>query len=169
MATPCRWRDRLDIPRYSAHLRCDQVKHCSRLEGSRQRRADSRMDMKRLIGAVIVLAILAAAAAGWIVRPAPVKPPIAGSGAVNQVSFQPEPIEWFTCGKHTLRVGTFPGQCGYLRVPLDYAHPEGTTITIALTRIQHTSSAAQYQGVMLVNPGGPGGEGIAMPLMAKHV
>ncbi|MGE5292143.1 MAG: alpha/beta hydrolase [Micromonosporaceae bacterium] len=49
-------------------------------------------------------------------------------------------------------------QCGFLSVPLDYSHPNGTKIQLAVSRIQHTSS--HYQGVILTNPGGPGGSGL---------
>jgi pimeloyl-ACP methyl ester carboxylesterase len=47
-----------------------------------------------------------------------------------------------------------------LTVPLNYSDPTGATIKIAVSRIKHTSSAAKYQGVILTNPGGPGGSGL---------
>ncbi|MEO5873673.1 MAG: alpha/beta fold hydrolase, partial [Streptosporangiaceae bacterium] len=49
-------------------------------------------------------------------------------------------------------------QCMNLKVPLDHAHPGGKKITLALSRIRHRSGGT-YQGVLLVNPGGPGGTG----------
>ncbi len=49
--------------------------------------------------------------------------------------------------------------CAKLRVPLDYQRPEGKQITIALSRVRNRVKPSAYQGVMLVNPGGPGGEG----------
>ncbi|MHB9857982.1 alpha/beta hydrolase [Streptomyces sp. YIM S03343] len=51
-------------------------------------------------------------------------------------------------------------QCASLKVPLDYAHPGGRQITLALSRVPHTSST--YQGPLLVNPGGPGGSGLTL-------
>jgi pimeloyl-ACP methyl ester carboxylesterase len=45
-------------------------------------------------------------------------------------------------------------------VPLNYSNPAGPTINIAVSRIRHTSSAAHYQGIILTNPGGPGGSGL---------
>ena len=50
-------------------------------------------------------------------------------------------------------------QCASLPVPLDYAHPGGRKITLALSRVAATAPASQQQGVLLVNPGGPGGRG----------
>jgi pimeloyl-ACP methyl ester carboxylesterase len=51
-------------------------------------------------------------------------------------------------------------QCATLKVPLDHAHPGGRQITLALSRVPHTSPA--YQGPLLVNPGGPGGSGLTL-------
>jgi pimeloyl-ACP methyl ester carboxylesterase len=45
-------------------------------------------------------------------------------------------------------------------VPLDHARPEGRRITLALSRVPHTSR--KYQGPLLVNPGGPGGSGLTL-------
>jgi pimeloyl-ACP methyl ester carboxylesterase len=50
------------------------------------------------------------------------------------------------------------GECMSLSVPLDHAHPAGRKITLALSRIRHTDGG-HYQGVLLVNPGGPGATG----------
>ncbi|HEY7483698.1 MAG TPA: alpha/beta hydrolase [Streptosporangiaceae bacterium] len=54
--------------------------------------------------------------------------------------------------------------CATLQVPLDYKNPHGQKITLALSRAKHTGTAAQFQGPMLVNPGGPGGEGRSFAL-----
>jgi pimeloyl-ACP methyl ester carboxylesterase len=50
-------------------------------------------------------------------------------------------------------------QCASLKVPLDYRHPGGRKITLALSRVPATAPASRRQGVLLVNPGGPGGTG----------
>ncbi len=49
-------------------------------------------------------------------------------------------------------------QCAELQVPLDHAHPNGQKITLELTKTPHQGSGAA-KGDLLVNPGGPGGEG----------
>jgi pimeloyl-ACP methyl ester carboxylesterase len=38
-----------------------------------------------------------------------------------------------------------------------WGRPHGRQIQLAVSRIQHTSSASDYQGAILTNPGGPGG------------
>jgi pimeloyl-ACP methyl ester carboxylesterase len=57
-------------------------------------------------------------------------------------------------------------KCASLQVPLDYANPGGRKISIALTMIPATAPKAQQQGIMLVNPGGPGapGRGLALTI-----
>ena len=49
--------------------------------------------------------------------------------------------------------------CGQLAVPLDYARPGGRKITLALSEVPATAPKAQQLGILLVNPGGPGGSG----------
>ncbi|WP_026412080.1 alpha/beta hydrolase [Actinomadura oligospora] len=49
-------------------------------------------------------------------------------------------------------------QCGELRVPLDYAKPNGTKISLFVTKTPHTGTG-KAKGQIVVNPGGPGGAG----------
>jgi pimeloyl-ACP methyl ester carboxylesterase len=67
-------------------------------------------------------------------------------------------IAWGACSDPNLQA--FNAQCGFLSVPLDYSNPNGPQIQLAVSRIQHTSS--NYQGVILTNPGGPGGSGLGL-------
>lgn len=63
------------------------------------------------------------------------------------------------------RCGSTPGsrlECATLRVPLDYAHPRGRTIELTISRLPATDPARRI-GVLLTNPGGPGGSGLTMP------
>jgi pimeloyl-ACP methyl ester carboxylesterase len=64
-------------------------------------------------------------------------------------------LHWHSCGtgKSTL-------QCAKLQVPMDYAHPEGRKITLALNRVPATAPPAKRLGILLVNPGGPGASGL---------
>ncbi|MGW2488051.1 alpha/beta hydrolase [Streptomyces sp. NPDC001606] len=84
---------------------------------------------------------------------------LAGSvtAAPARASAAPVPrLAWKKCG-----TSEYPSmQCASLRVPLDHANPAGRTISLALSRVPHT--AAVSQGPLLVNPGGPGGSGLAL-------
>jgi pimeloyl-ACP methyl ester carboxylesterase len=76
-------------------------------------------------------------------------------------------ISWGTCTDPVLTKAN--AQCAMLTVPLDYANPSGPTIQLAVSRVRHTSPDAQYQGVMLVNPGGPGGSGLELSTLGQSV
>lgn len=67
-------------------------------------------------------------------------------------------IAWGTCAEKALAQAG--AECGYLSVPVNYRDPAGTKIKIAVSRILHTSSAKNYRGIILTNPGGPGGSGL---------
>ena len=76
-------------------------------------------------------------------------------------------ITWGPCrGAALAQAGA---ECGSLTVPLDHRTPQGTRITLALSRVRHTSPASTYQGVMLVNPGGPGASGLNLALIGADV
>jgi pimeloyl-ACP methyl ester carboxylesterase len=72
-------------------------------------------------------------------------------------------IDWGRCDDAFLR--QFGARCGMLDVPLDYTDPTGAQIQIALSRVKHTVPDDQYQGVVLVNPGGPGGSGLIYSIL----
>jgi pimeloyl-ACP methyl ester carboxylesterase len=76
-------------------------------------------------------------------------------------------IHWGACSDPSL--ASAGAQCGFLAVPLDYRHPGGAKIQIAVSRVKHTSSSSDYQGVILVNPGGPGGSGLGLATLGQYV
>ena len=76
-------------------------------------------------------------------------------------------IAWGTCSDAGLR--SAHAQCGRLQVPLDYSNPAGARITLAVSRVRHSVPSAQYQGVMLVNPGGPGASGLGRATLGRVV
>ena len=51
-------------------------------------------------------------------------------------------------------------KCATVTVPLDYDHPQGKTITVALKKLPSTSPSPR--GSVFLNPGGPGGSGISL-------
>lgn len=91
----------------------------------------------------------------------------AAQPAATQVAFTPQPIKWRKCESATLQ--SLKGKCGYLSVPLDYDKPKGKKIQLAVSRVPHTVKKADYQGVMLVNPGGPGGSGLTTSAYTQYV
>lgn len=63
----------------------------------------------------------------------------------------PTKLTWTDCGNGF--------QCANVAVPLDYAHPNGEMIQIAINR-KPASDPAHRIGSLLINPGGPGASGI---------
>ncbi|WP_243725502.1 alpha/beta hydrolase [Actinomadura rubrisoli] len=58
-------------------------------------------------------------------------------------------------------------ECAQVAVPLDYRKPNGRKISIAVSRFKHTDTK-NYQGVLFVNPGGPGASGLPYaPALAR--
>lgn len=109
------------------------------------------------------LAVAGIALAG-LISPALVSPAVAAPRAESAPQAKPAPVTWAACATEA-----YPTlQCGKVAVPLDYANPRGTKITLAVSRIPHT--AATSQGVLLVNPGGPGGSGLTLAgFVAKNL
>jgi pimeloyl-ACP methyl ester carboxylesterase len=95
--------------------------------------------MRRLALAALFGAVLLTGCSGGPGTPAP-------SGASG-------PIHWSSCGSGL--------QCGKLRVPLDYAHPDGDGVELALIR-EPAAHPASRVGSLIVNPGGPGESGVDM-------
>jgi len=74
--------------------------------------------------------------------------------------YDPPPISWSPCG-------TGGWSCGDLIVPRDYGAPDGPSLKVHVAR--HAASDPERRiGVLLVNPGGPGGgaEGFARDVLA---
>lgn len=55
-------------------------------------------------------------------------------------------------------------ECSTLEVPLDHRDPGGERIEIAVSRLA-AESPAERRGVLLTNPGGPGGGGLGYPAL----
>ena len=78
-------------------------------------------------------------------------------------SFYNQTIDWKDCSD-----GTASFQCGTVTVPLDYDHPDGQTITIALKKLPASDGNAEH-GSLFFNPGGPGGSGVEAMTSAPRV
>ncbi|ATL32909.1 alpha/beta hydrolase [Streptomyces formicae] len=71
----------------------------------------------------------------------------------------PKPLDWTKCEG----AETDPRQrCATLEVPMDYAHPKGEKIEIAVSRIPAEKPSAR-RGALFLIPGGPGGSGLNSP------
>src|SRR6202522_1000099 len=75
-------------------------------------------------------------------------------------------LHWHSCTGQLGQEGV--PDCTMLSVPVNYADPGGRHISLALDMIPATAPASQQQGIMLVNPGGPGGDGLSLaPAVAQ--
>ncbi len=68
----------------------------------------------------------------------------------NLARFYTQDLAWSECGN---------SQCARLTVPIDYSHPDGGTIKLAVLRVAAKSPSKRI-GSLVVNPGGPGGSGV---------
>jgi pimeloyl-ACP methyl ester carboxylesterase len=68
-------------------------------------------------------------------------------------------LHWRSCAGALGQEGV--PDCAMLSVPVDYAKPGGRHISLALDMIPATAPESQQQGILLVNPGGPGGSGLS--------
>ncbi|UOX85883.1 alpha/beta hydrolase [Amycolatopsis sp. FBCC-B4732] len=85
---------------------------------------------------------------------------------VPAASAAPNTLSWGPCP-----AGAFPTpdlQCTTMKVPLDYGDPGGKAIDVAVSRLP-SKNPAKRRGVLLTNPGGPGGGGLDYPQLLKYV
>jgi pimeloyl-ACP methyl ester carboxylesterase len=108
--------------------------------------------MRKLV-AVAATATMLAGGLGAAAAPA-----VAAATAQSSASAKASGITWGTCPESDLQ--SAGAQCGLLSVPRNYRNPTGPKIQIDVSIIRHTSTSAQYKGIILTNPGGPGGSGL---------
>ena len=97
--------------------------------------------------------------------------PVAGQSPASGLEpFYRQQVTWATCADYPSTPSTVPGnpdvpgesmkdvECATVKVPKDYRSPDGETLDITVSRHRATD-AAKRQGVVLLNPGGPGGSG----------
>ncbi|WP_199833822.1 alpha/beta hydrolase [Streptomyces sp. NRRL B-3648] len=112
-----------------------------------------------LVTATLIAGVVSAPTAGAVGRTAPDREAkgaetAAARAAKAGVKWQDCPADW---GLEK------PIQCGWVSVPLDYAHPYGKQIKLAVDRIGNTGTKKERQGALVYNPGGPGGSGLRFP------
>lgn len=109
------------------------------------------MDRRRMISAGLAVAAAAGLAGALLTAPAA----SAGAQAPNGPVWEACPEDMPASARAVLECTTVP-------VPLDHDRPDGTTIEIMISRLASTSPA-ERRGVLLLNPGGPGGSGLSQP------
>ncbi|MGW6462024.1 alpha/beta hydrolase [Streptomyces sp. NPDC055078] len=92
--------------------------------------------------------------------PAVAASPAAAAGPLDR--FTRQQVVWQRCD--AAAPASF--QCATVKVPLDYRRPGGEKIDVAISRIR-TSVPGKRRGVLLFNPGGPGGPGLNEPLFMR--
>ena len=120
----------------------------------------SRPRTRHLLAAACpAIALFAAACSS--AGPSPARSPSAGIGSAGVTGGAAAATvsrpSWHACTQGGARM-----QCASIQVPLNYRQPDGRKITLALSRVQPTAPPSQRQGVLLVNPGGPGGSGLTL-------
>ncbi|WP_290056597.1 alpha/beta hydrolase [Amycolatopsis solani] len=91
---------------------------------------------------------------------------VGATTVVPPASAAPNALNWGPCP-----AGAFPTpdlQCTTVKVPLDYRDPGGKTIDVAVSRLP-SKNPEKRRGVLLTNPGGPGGGGLDYPQLLKLV
>ncbi len=78
---------------------------------------------------------------------APQTPP---PGTTGLGGFYGQRLDWASCSG---------GECAKLKVPVDYEHPDGGSIEIAVLRVKARDQNRRV-GSLVVNPGGPGASGV---------
>ncbi|MFJ6694720.1 alpha/beta hydrolase [Streptomyces sp. NPDC091272] len=114
----------------------------------------------------LVLTALAAAPAGSVNTP--LTPALHGSPEAHGTQLAAERAR-----KSGVRFGPCPAseslpapiRCGTVKVPLDYAAPDGKQIDLTVSRLTTTQRAGR-QGALVYNPGGPGASSMYFPLVA---
>jgi pimeloyl-ACP methyl ester carboxylesterase len=119
--------------------------------------------MRRVVAVAAAIGLLTGA--GTVTSAAQAAPQ--RTPAAVEAGYVPAPIPWGACAHPGLQARG--AECGFLTVPLDYARPARGTIKLAVSRIKHKVPAAQFQGVMLTNPGGPGGSGLTLSVLGEYV
>ena len=127
--------------------------------------------MKKLVVATAVVGCLVASSAYFLTTSAQATPlsddaPSALATDLALPSYTPPAIKWSAC---TNGLQAYGAECGFLVVPLDYAHPAGTKIKIAVSRIAHTSAAASYQGAIVVDLTDAGGSAIGQSALGQEL
>ncbi|NHC16132.1 alpha/beta hydrolase [Motilibacter deserti] len=133
-------------------------------------RPPTRAPRTRLVGAGLLAAVLLAAGCtsdgdgsasdGPAAAGTGSAAPSAGGASEGALAgYYGQELDWGSCGESY--------QCAKLRVPVDYADPEGGDLELSVVR-RPAGKKSERVGSLLVNPGGPGGSGIDYARSAEN-
>lgn len=74
-------------------------------------------------------------------------------------------VRWDSCPKDVVaEAAPTELQCATVAVPMDYDKPEGDEIDLMISRLA-SKNPDKRRGTLMLNPGGPGGSGLAQPAL----
>ncbi len=94
---------------------------------------------------------------GLLVVPSTGAQASAAGGSALPARYTGQEPAWQPCDRDAAGL-----ECATIEAPLDYRRPDGPTITVAISRLS-ASAPARRRGILLLNPGGPGEEGLNWP------
>jgi pimeloyl-ACP methyl ester carboxylesterase len=112
------------------------------------------MDRRRMVRAGMAVAAAAGLAGALLIAPA--------ASADGQAATPTDTLAWGQCPDDMPASARAVLECATVPVPLDHDQPDGEQIEIMISRLA-SASPADRRGVLLLNPGGPGGSGLSQP------
>jgi pimeloyl-ACP methyl ester carboxylesterase len=119
---------------------------------------------KLRIGAAAAVAMSLVAAAAPVINATAAQTSTAAPSGLSKYTTQK--LAWTKCTFDTQGVPTL---CALMTVPRDWASPDsGKDLQVYVSKVVATGTKDAYQGVVLTNPGGPGGQGSSLaPAIAQ--
>ncbi|NEB84037.1 alpha/beta hydrolase [Streptomyces anulatus] len=113
------------------------------------------------IGSLVLSALAAAPAGAWEGRGSAE----ARGTAIAAARATAAGIDFVSCPEKEMLPDSL--KCGTVKVPLDYANPDGKQLELTVSRTPATGPAAERQGAFVYNPGGPGASSITFPMAGE--
>ena len=109
--------------------------------------------------------------AGFASQPVLGQPPGHGVTPAGLERFYTQDLTFDSCesfGSTPLEMILYvdPFECGRIEVPLNYDDPDGETMQIAVLRLPAGDGPGDRIGSLVINPGGPGGSGMQVAVLA---